>query len=288
MGRTIACVTHLCYFRTMESAAELPIGVFDSGLGGLTVLRALRERMPRENFVYLGDVARLPYGSKSQSVVREYARQCIDFLLARKVKAIVIACNTASAMALDALRDQVPVPLFGVVKPGVRAGLAAGEGGILVLGTESTVRSEAYLKEFALHDRVEQVSQLACPLLVPLAEEGWFDHSVTRQVIAHYLQAVDWSTIRTVVLGCTHFPLLEPSLRQVLPDGVRLVHGGTAVAEEVAEHLTTEGLFNPRGQGAVQLLTTDRVSNRFALLGEWSQSIGEAQVVHLGLISETP
>ncbi len=268
----------------MRSLAERPIGVFDSGLGGLTVLRALRQRLPRENFVYLGDVARLPYGSKSQGVVREYARQCIDFLLARNVKAVVIACNTASAMALDALREQVPVPLFGVVKPGVSAGLEAGPGAVLVLATESTVKSEAYLKEFAARDSSVVVSQLACPLLVPLAEEGWFDHAVTRQVIAHYLQGVDWSSIRTVVLGCTHFPLLEPSLREVLPEGVRVVHGGTAVAEEVATYLATQNLSNPHGQGSVQLLTTDRVSTRLPLLGDWSHSIGEAQVVHLGLI----
>jgi glutamate racemase len=271
----------------MGNSAELPIGVFDSGLGGLTVLRALREKLPRENFLYLGDVARLPYGSKSQSVVREYARQCIRFLLGQKVKAVVIACNTASAMALDSLRDEIPVPLFGVVKPGVRAGLEAG-GGVLVLGTESTVKSEAYLKEFAAQNSATMVQQLACPLLVPLAEEGWFDHTVTRQVITHYLGDVDWNGISTVVLGCTHFPLLEPSFRKVLPENTTLVHGGAAVAREVAEYLQSANLSNASGQGSVRLLTTDRVSTRLPLLGDWTQQIGEGQVVHLGLVSETP
>lgn len=264
---------------------ELPIGVFDSGLGGLTVLKALREHLPSENFIYLGDVARLPYGSKSQAVVCEYARQCTRFLVGRNVKAVVIACNTASAMALEVLQKEMPVPVFGVILSGAQAGLAANQSpkSILVLATESAVRSEAYLKAFARLDPTQSVEQLACPLLVPLAEEGWFDHSVTQQVISHYLSTVDLHKTGTVVLGCTHFPLLEPSFRKVLPAHIALVHGGQGAALQVASALEKTGLRNASGLGTVSLLTTDRVSVRLPLLGDWTHAFGEAEVVHLGL-----
>ncbi|MBY0371310.1 glutamate racemase, partial [bacterium] len=161
----------------MGDPSRYPIGVFDSGLGGLTVLRALKQALPSESFLYLGDVARLPYGTKSQAVVREYVRQCVDFLVPQPVKAVVIACNTASAMALESV--EAPVPVLGVVRPGVEAGLrAAPRRAVLVLGTHATVKSEAYLRAFAEKEPGLRVEQLACPLLVPLAEEGWFDHPI--------------------------------------------------------------------------------------------------------------
>lgn len=269
----------------MASLPELPIGVFDSGLGGLTVLRSLREKLPSENFVYLGDVARLPYGTKSQGVIREYARQCIGFLLEQKVKAVVIACNTASAMALDVLQSEVDVPLFGVVHSGVKAGLAVATNkrALLVLGTESTVRSEAYLKAFAAQDPQLRVQQLACPLLVPLAEEGWFDHEVTRMVIEQYLSPIELTSFDGMVLGCTHFPLLEPSFRQVLPASFSLVHGASVLAEELAVALSASEMLNRSGAvGRIQLMTTDRISLRLPLLGDWLSQVEQAQVVHLG------
>jgi len=266
----------------MSDSRHFPIGVFDSGLGGLTVLRALKQALPSEDFLYLGDVARLPYGSKSQGVVREYAQQCVDFLVPQPVKAVVIACNTASAMALDGLSSP-GVPVFGVVEPGVQAGLrTAPRRGVLVLATHSTVKSEAYLKAFAQAAPELLVEQLACPLLVPLAEEGWFDHPVTEQVIAHYLSAVDLRRFDAIVLGCTHFPLLEPSLRRVISPDVTIVHGGGVLAEQVESVLRAKDLLNPsREVGSVRLWTTDRVSTHLPLFADWVGQIAENRVVHL-------
>ncbi len=272
------------YFQSMTRAQALPIGVFDSGLGGLTVLKALRDRLPSENFVYLGDVARLPYGTKSKAIVESYARQCAEFLLREPVKAIVIACNTASSMALEALRRELLVPVYGVVEPGVLAGLAARKnGGILVLGTEGTVKSEAYFKQFAVLAPETPVTQLACPLLVSLAEEGWFDHPITRQVIEHYLSQVALSQFDAIVLGCTHFPFLDPSFRKVLPDHLSTVHGGTGLAEMLRLDLIEKDLVNPTEGGNVRLLTTDRISVRLPLLKEWLSEVTESQVVSLGV-----
>jgi glutamate racemase len=268
----------------MAFLPELPIGVFDSGLGGLTVLRSLRARLPYENFVYLGDVARLPYGTKSQAVIREYASQCIRFLLQRQVKAIVIACNTASALARESLQPEVGVPLFGVVESGVAAGVAVAKSQrrLLVLATESTVRSEAYLKRFAQVDPSLGVEQLACPLLVPLAEEGWFDHEVTQKVIQQYLLPIDLTAFDGMVLGCTHFPLLEPSFRHVLPASLALVHGAPVLAEELAQFLAGSRLLNPQTEkGQLHLLTTDRISHRLPLLGDWLTHTTACDVVHL-------
>ncbi len=271
------------YFKGMTQAQALPIGVFDSGLGGLTVLKALREALPRENFVYLGDVARLPYGTKSKAIVEQYARQCVEFLMRESVKAIVIACNSASSMALEVLEKEVPVPLYGVVEPGVQAGMKARRNGsILVLGTEATVKSGAYLKRFSQLAPEAPVTQLACPLLVSLAEEGWFDHSVTQQVISHYLQSVEIEKFDTVVLGCTHFPFLEPSFRRVLPPNLSTVHGGAGLAERLGQDLAERGLAHPSGAGKVRLLTTDRISMQLPLLKEWLSEVTESEVVALG------
>lgn len=245
-------------------------------------MRSLREQLPRESFVYLGDVARLPYGTKSQSVVREYARQCIEFLLAESVKAVVLACNTASSLALPALQGEFPVPLFGVVEPGVRAGLEVAKKGVLVLGTDSTVRSEAYLKTFLRIAPQMPVTQLACPLLVPLAEEGWWDHPLTEQVIAEYLKPLDLTGIDTVVLGCTHFPLLEPSFRRVLPEHVAIVHGGQQLAQEVGAWLEDRALSTPQAGSQVRIFSTDRLNDRLPLVAAWHEALADARVVHLG------
>ncbi len=268
----------------MGNVDELPIGVFDSGLGGLTVLKALRRRLPYENYIYLGDMARLPYGSKSQSVVKEYTRECLQFLVEQKVKAIVVACNTASAMALPELQSEFPVPLFGVIEPGVQAGLRSRKNPekILVLATQSTVRSEAYLKAFSSADPRVEVEQRACPLLVSLAEEGWFDHELTSAVMERYLSDVEWEQVRTVVLGCTHFPLLEKSFRRVLPVGVALVHGGPLLAEQVAQVLKEKNILGVSGSARVRLLTTDKVGVRLPLLEDWIGTLEEMKVVHIG------
>jgi glutamate racemase len=265
----------------MPSLAQLPIGVFDSGLGGLTVLKALRESLPREDFVYLGDVARLPYGSKSQAVVQAYARSCVKFLLDQPVKAVVIACNTASAMALETLKLEFELPLFGVIESGVLAGVSGcgPKRSVLVLGTEATVRSEAYLKGFNRLAPDIRVVQLSCPLLVALAEEGWFDHSVTETVIRHYLSSVDLSSFGAVVLGCTHFPLLAPSFRRVLPPDIALTHGAGFLAQQVQTELGRRNEIGHSEAPQVTLLATDRIQLKPALLEGWFANASEFQVV---------
>ncbi len=234
-----------------------PIGVFDSGVGGLTVLEALRRHLPGEDFLYLGDTARLPYGSKSPATVRRYAVNAAGHLIERGVKLLVVACNTASSYALEELRATAPVPVVGVVEPGARAALITHPSRVGVIGTEGTVRSEAYqnvLRDLAPNVAVQAV---ACPLFVPLAEEGWGDHPVTDEVAEHYLQPLlEWGA-QALILGCTHYPLLLPSLRRVAGPRVRLVDSANAVAASViGDHVallaTAAGI-----RGDVHLLLTD-------------------------------
>ncbi len=243
----------------MPSSAS-PIGVFDSGLGGLSVLNELRRALPSENFIYLGDVARLPYGTKSAAVVTRYAESCLEFLVSKGVKLVVIACNTATANALTALRDKSLVDVVGVIEPGVAAGIeASGEGRVLVLATAATVKSEAYLRGFHEKSPGLSVEQLACPLLVPLAEEGWFDHPVTERVIESYLRSARETSYDVIVLGCTHYPLLEKSFRAVAPGAV-LVHGGKKLAEEVKGRLSARGELNTGGAaGWLRFYSTDHI-----------------------------
>lgn len=247
-----------------------PIGVFDSGLGGLTVLKALKETLPMESFIYLGDVARLPYGNKSINVVNAYSRSCARFLERSGVKLIVVACNTATALSLKNLQEEFSIPVVGVIEGGVESVLRAGNcRKVLVLATDSTVRNEAYLREFNRRGFTGVVKQMACPLLVPLAEEGWWDHSITANVISTYLQSEGVAAFEydTVVLGCTHYPLLEPSLRRVLPPQTRILHGGSAVAEHVREILTARGLHaTASAEPHTVFFATDSVSPNLPLL----------------------
>lgn len=237
-----------------------PIGVFDSGVGGLTVAAALSRRLPEEAIVYLGDTARLPYGSKSEETVTQYTRKNIGFLLRQGVKAVVVACNTASALALPHLvaSDAPPVPTWGVVGPGARRAAAVTAGRVGVIATESTVRSDAYGKALrALRPEV-RVESRACPLFVPLVEEGWHDDPVTEEVARRYLGPLLEGGIDTLVLGCTHYPLLRPLLARVAGDGVALVDSAETVAEEVAAGLAEAGLAAPAGSaGGHRLFLTD-------------------------------
>jgi glutamate racemase len=243
------------------SATNAPIGVFDSGVGGLTVLQALRERLPGEHFLYLGDTARLPYGTKSPATVQRYALNAAAHLARREIKLLVVACNTASSYALDELVAASPVAVVGVVEPGVRAAVATGARRIAVIGTEGTVRSGAYQSALIAVDPEIQVRSVPSPLLVPLAEEGWGDHPVTDQVVRHYLQPLmDWGA-EALILGCTHYPLLRPSLARVVGEGVHLVDSATTVADTVAANHT--GILGPTGtDGEVHIQLTD-ASARF-------------------------
>ncbi len=238
-----------------------PIGVFDSGVGGLTVLSALRERFPVEDFVYLGDTARLPYGTKSAATVQRYAVNAAAHLEGRGIKLLVVACNTASSYALEALEGSASIPVVGVVEPGVRAAIATGAARIGVIGTEGTIRSGAYQRALAGRAAAVEVEAAACPLLVPLAEEGWGDHPITDQVASLYLAPLLAWGVETVILGCTHYPLLKPSLQRVVGPDVRLVDSARAVAETIAADHSALLSTNDRG-GAVRIELTD-ASDRF-------------------------
>ncbi len=237
-----------------ERTLAAPIGVFDSGVGGLTVLKELRRALPSESFVYLGDTARLPYGPKPASMVRGFAHEIATHLLQRHVKAIVVACNTASAAALPGLADAVPVPTWGVVEPGVTAALAAAQGGrIGVLGTVGTVRSRVY------QDRLERAGATtwaqACPLFVPIVEEGVSDSAIARLVAAYYLEGRP--ALDAVILGCTHYPALKPVLAELLGPDVKLIDSAEAVAAVVKSELLRLGLQAPAaGNGAVHYVVT--------------------------------
>ena len=216
------------------------IGVFDSGVGGLTVVSALRRRLPEESILYLGDTARLPYGSKSPETVTRYTRRNIEFLTERGVKAVVVACNTASALALPHLDPHVPT--WGVIEPGAKKAAEVSRGRVGVIATEATVRSDAYPRALrALRPDLKILSR-PCPLFVPLVEEGWHNDPVTEQVAERYLRPLLDAGIDTLVLGCTHYPLLKPVLQRVAGPEVTLVDSAEVVAEMVAAGLGERGL----------------------------------------------
>jgi len=264
--------------------SDAPLGVFDSGLGGLTVVRALREKLPNESIVYLGDTARVPYGARSAETVVRYALGCAKVLVDRGVKALVVACNTVSAVALDALRVELDMPVLGVIQPGARAGVAvAGNHPIGILGTVGTIASGAYPRAIAgLTTRAEVIGQ-AAPLFVPLAEEGWIDGEVPRLVAKRYLEPVLAKGARAIVLGCTHYPLLrhviEEATRELGGEGVAIVDGAAATAEDVAAFLAERRLLATRtGAGSLELLVTD-LPKSFADVA--SRFLGhEVDVVH--------
>lgn len=240
-----------------EGAAA--IGVFDSGVGGLTVLRRLAERLPDEHLLYLGDTARVPYGTKSPDTVVRYARTCTRLLAQQGIKLLVVACNTASAYALDILRDEVDYPVVGVVAPGARAALACTRSQrIGVIGTAGTIQSGAYEEALLSAAPTAKVFCKACPLFVPLAEEGWTTGAVPRQVAAEYLYELLENDIDTLVLGCTHYPLLAPVIAEVAGEAVTLVDSAQATAEVVAEVLDGLGLANtPTPRRELRLMVTD-------------------------------
>ena len=224
-------------------AQQQPIGVFDSGIGGLTVVSALRRLLPNERIHYLGDTARVPYGGKSAATVERYSLELTDMLLAEDCMAIVVACNTASALALTTLCENTRVPVVGVIRPGAEAAVAASRNKhVGVIGTRATIRSGAYERAIRALDPGVKVSAKACPLFVPLIEEGWLDGEITDRVIRQYLEPLVEGEVDTLVLGCTHYPLLRPALETFLGDAVRLVDSAENCARAVSRLLERENL----------------------------------------------
>jgi len=264
---------------TRRPSRSAPLGVFDSGLGGLTVVRALRERLPAESIVYLGDTARVPYGTRSKDTVIKYALSCSKVLIGRGVKTIVVACNTVSAVALDVLRIELDLPVLGVIEPGARAAaLAAGGDVIGVLGTAGTIASGAYPRAVAAASTRAEVIGQAAPLLVPLVEEGWIDGDVPRLAVRRYLEPILARGARVIVLGCTHYPLLreviEREAEALAGRPVRIVDSARATADDVAAFLKDRGLLaEGSGKGDLELLVTD-LPKTFADVA--SRFLGEA------------
>ncbi|QGY39593.1 glutamate racemase [Pseudodesulfovibrio cashew] len=274
----------------MENPASLPIGIFDSGVGGLTVLKALAERLPCEDFLYLGDTARLPYGTKSAQTVSRYAVQCSAELVRRRVKLLVVACNTASAVAIAPLRQAYPgIPVIGVVEPGARAACAATRNkAVAVIATESTIAGGAYQRAIHLIEPEARIVGHPCPLFVALAEEGWTEGAIPEGVAARYLDPVfrpasgtEHPVIPdTLVLGCTHFPLLAPAIRNVVDPSTTIVDSAATTAETVYAELARLGLGRKDGAcGSARYLTTDDAA-RFARTGTrfLGRPIGEGDV----------
>ena len=242
-------VRELSPARAGDNAATLPIALFDSGVGGLTVLDAMRRLMPEEDYLFLGDTARVPYGAKSQKTIIRYTLQAAAKLMGLRIKLLVIACNTATAAALPALRETWPdMPIIGVVEPGARAACEASlSGDIAVIATESTIRSGAYAEAILRRRPDAQVRSLACPLFVPLAEEGWFDGPIVEGVAARYLEPLFHKTPAPdcLVLGCTHYPMLAPAIRKVVGGGATIVDSAATTAQVVKRRLEERGLSHP-------------------------------------------
>ena len=227
-----------------------PIGVFDSGVGGLTVAREIMRQLPNENIVYFGDTARVPYGSKSKDNIIRYSRQIINFLMTKGVKAIVIACNTASAQALDVVQKEYEIPIIGVVEPGARAALEVTESKkVGVIGTEGTVRSGMYEKVIQGIKPDVTVTAKACPLFVPLVEEGFKDHHVTEEIIDYYLASMKETDIDALILGCTHYPLLRSKIMEYVGDKIKLVNPAYETAMDLRKLLQENDMENPDVEG---------------------------------------
>jgi glutamate racemase len=261
-----------------------PIGIFDSGIGGLTVVRAVYERLPHESTVYFGDTARVPYGPKSPETVRRYSLEILDWLQHQGVKAVVVACNTSTAHALETLQAHSSVPVIGVIEPGARAAAAASSGGpIGVIGTAGTIASNAYARAIQRADGDVLVEQKACPLFVPLVEEGWFEHPAAELIAREYLEPLRQARVDTLVLGCTHYPLLKPLLQRVMGPDVRLIDSGEETAAAVVEALEARSLAAPAGGSVTHRFAVSDDEARFRQVGVRfiGERMGRAEVVPL-------
>jgi glutamate racemase len=258
-----------------------PIGVFDSGIGGLTVVSALRTLLPNESIFYLGDTARVPYGGKSAATVQRYSLEIAALLLEENAKTVVVACNTASAVALPQLTESVPVTVTGVILPGAQAAIAATRTGhIGVIGTRATINSAAYERALRSLDPDIRVAVRACPLLVPLIEEGWLQSPITDQIIMRYVGPLVKEGIDTLVLGCTHYPLLRDAIARLLGDAITLVDSAQNCAVAVRELLIRENLRAPETNiGSLQVALTDPPDSFLRVAREALQlDVGEVQL----------
>ena len=246
-----------------------PIGVFDSGMGGLTVVREMMSQLPNESIIYFGDTARVPYGPKSPDTVLRYSREITSFLKGEGVKALVVACNTATAHALPALRREFDMPIVGVIEPGARAAAAVTKTKrVGVIGTAGTIKSRAYEKEIRKLVPDVEVTAQACALFVPLVEEGWLDSEVTRAVARNYLAPIVSAEVDTLVLGCTHYPLMKTVIGNVVGRQVRLIDSAHETAREAAEVLRAHGLENETPDGARYRFIASDAPDTFLGLGE--------------------
>lgn len=263
---------------------ERAIGVFDSGVGGLTVLRELHRYLPRENLVYLGDTARVPYGTKSPETVCRYAHEAARFLVAQRVKVLVVACNTATAVALDRLAQSYRLPVVGVITPGARRALDVSTSGkIGVIGTEGTIRSGAYERAIRSVRADVDVHSVACPLFVPLAEEGWGEHQIAEMAAREYLQPLLSQGVDTLVLGCTHYPLLKSVLQNVVGPNITLIDSAEETAKAVARLIQEQDLTSREMDSSTPRFFVTDVPTRFERVGGafWGTTLENVTMISL-------
>ena len=261
-----------------------PIGVFDSGVGGLTVARALMERLPMENILYFGDTARVPYGVKSQKTIKTFAMQIVDFLLKQDVKALVIACNTIAAVALDTIKERAgDIPVFDVISAGAMAAVKSSESqSIGVIATNTTVNSNAYAREISKHNSKARVISRPASVLVSLAEEGWVDNEIARLSLTEYINPLIAENIDTLILGCTHFPLFKPLIKKEFPK-ISLVDSSITTAENVAKVLEERGLLNQEKNQDDHRFYVSDIPLRFQMISErfLGRSLGQLEMLSL-------
>lgn len=268
----------------LNASSCAPIGIFDSGVGGLTVCRKISKLLPFEKIIYLGDTARVPYGSKAPETVLRYARSCAAVLLKYKIKMLVIACNTATAFALEALQKELDIPVLGVLRPGATAALSRTKNGIIgVIGTRGVINSRSYEKTLKAQRPDIDVYSQACPLFVPFAEEGWVSGDALFHVARHYLEDLKKKKIDTLVLGCTHYPLLKNTIQAVLGEDVMLVDSAEETAKDVVESLDKNFLFNKEKEVTQPLFLVTDSPEAFRSTGEkfWGTSLMSVQWVDI-------
>ncbi len=266
----------------MTSNANQAIGVFDSGIGGLTVVRSLMERLPFENIMYFGDTARVPYGIKSVETINRYAAQITEFLIQKDVKLLIVACNTMAAVAHKTIADLSPVPVLEVIDASARMAIQNTKNkSIGIIGTPATINSNAYARAIHLLDRDTKVFSQACPLFVPLVEEGWLDHPATKLIAQEYLKAVTAEGIDTLVLGCTHYPLLKPLLQDIVGKNVTLIDSAEAMAEMAADLIERKNIANKKNTPPDYVFYVSDLPYRFQTIGErfLGRTLGRVELI---------